>query len=292
MTTQKPLLRSVLYVPADNAKALAKSAGLPCDAVIYDLEDAVAPDAKTAAREALRAHFETSGSTHALKAIRINGLDTPWGTEDLLAARACLPDAIAMPKVDGARDLQLVEDALAETDAPESLQVWAMIETAAGVLNSAHTASHGGRLGALIVGTNDLTKDTGADVSQIHPWLMQIVLAGKAHGLPVLDGVFNDHRDLDGFDRACRQSVVMGFDGKTLIHPAQIDPANRAFAPSADAIAAAQKIVQAFALPDNAGKGVISLDGKMVERLHLDQALSLVEKANTIASRTTDKGQI
>ncbi|MEL6201895.1 MAG: CoA ester lyase [Pseudomonadota bacterium] len=284
--TIPPLLRSVLYMPANNERALAKLPTLDCDAVIFDLEDSVAPDTKPGAREQLRAHFEAGFETHAVKAIRINGIDTPWFTEDLMAARACLPDAIVMPKVSQRAHLQLVEDALSETDAPKSIKLWAMIETAAGVLNVADIARQArstvDRLEALILGTNDLFKEIALSEQNAreiaHSWLMQIILAAKANGIAAIDGVFNGFRDINGLELECKKGASMGFDGKTLIHPAQITPANLLFAPSEEAVAEAQAIVAAFDQPENADKGVISLGGKMVERLHADQARALLAR--------------
>lgn len=287
-------------MPANNQRALAKLAVLDCDAVIFDLEDSVAPDAKPDAREQLRDFFKEPKNTNAVRAIRINGVDTPWFTEDLMAARACSPDAVVIPKVSSSAALALVEDALAETDAPSAIKLWAMIETAAGVLNVADIAAHArlekGRLQSLIVGTNDLFKEvalTGDHVREIvHPWLMQIILVAKAHGVAVIDGVFNNFRDLDGFDLECAKGSVMGFDGKTLIHPTQIDGANRHFAAGSEDLADAQKIVDAFGLADNADKGVISLDGKMVERLHLEQAQTLLARQAVIDARMKGEDEI
>lgn len=289
------LRRSVLYVPADRPRAMTKAETLDCDAIIFDLEDAVAPEQKDAAREALRAHFKAHPSSDKERAIRINALSTPWGTEDFLAARAVLPDAILVPKVDDTRAIAEVADALDETDAPASIALWAMIETSRGVINAASIAESGAelRLACFVVGTNDLFKETGlggADARKhAHPWLMQIVLAARAGGLGVLDGVFNDHTDLAGCTEECRQGAAMGFDGKTLIHPAQIDPANGAFAPDPEAVERARRLVAAFARADNAGKGVISFEGGMAERLHLALAEALIAKAEQIARRHTQE---
>lgn len=281
-----PPRRSVLYIPADKPRALKKAASLTCDAIIFDLEDSVAPDNKAAAREALRAHFRADQVASGERIIRINGLDTPWGTEDLLAARACLPDAILVPKVSSMDDLRAVADALDETDAPDDLDLWAMIETPRGVVQLDRIAGASMRLSALVVGINDLLKATGLSgpdaLDHAHPWLMQIVLAARAHGLAALDGVFADLRDSDGFAAACCRSAAMGFDGKTLIHPNQIAAANTVFCPSTEALDRARRIVDAFAQPENKGRGVIALDGQMVERLHLDQAIELLAKAEHI----------
>ncbi|MFP1630597.1 HpcH/HpaI aldolase/citrate lyase family protein [Zhengella sp. ZM62] len=279
--------RAVLYVPASNEKALAKVTGLAADAVIFDLEDAVTPEGKEAAREALRRHFREHRSAPFERIIRINALSGEWGAEDLLAARGCRPDAILLPKVDGPGDLLDAADALAETDAPASMALWAMIETPRAVLNLPALADlalqPGARLGCFIAGTNDLVKDTGVamtpDREYLRPWLQQMVLAARAGGIAVLDGVSNQFRDLDAFAAECAQGAAQGFDGKTLIHPAQIEPAKAAFSPSAAAVEEALAIRAAFAEPANAGKGVISMDGRMVERLHLEQAERLLARA-------------
>lgn len=282
--------RSVLYVPASNEKALVKIASLACDAVIIDLEDAVAPGQKEEARERLRSIFAEGNRPRCETVIRINALSSEWGTEDLLAARACKPDAILLPKVDGPADVQDANDALDETDAPASLRLWAMIETPRAVLNIGPIAELGrdmaSRLDCFVAGTNDLVKDTGVaatpDRRYLVPWLMQVVLAARAGGLDVLDGVSNDFRNLDSFGKECQEAASMGFDGKTLIHPAQIDTANEVFAPTAQERAEASAIVEAFARPENAGKGVIALNGRMVERLHLAQAEKLLARARKI----------
>lgn len=279
--------RSVLYVPATNGKALSKVGTLACDAVIIDLEDAVAPDAKDAAREAMRDFVREARPQHCELVIRINALSGEWGTEDLLAAVACRPHAILLPKVDGPRDILDANDALDEMDADPELALWAMIETPRAVLNLREIVELGrspsARLACLVAGTNDLAKETGArmtpDRRNLAAWLSQIVIAARASGLDALDGVSNDFRDLAAFAAECEQGRDLGFDGKTLIHPAQIEPANAAFSPGEAEVADARAIVAAFAEPENAGKGVISLEGRMVERLHLAQAERLLARA-------------
>ena len=288
--------RSVLYVPASNEKALAKAQGLGADCIIFDLEDSVATDAKEAARENLRRLFGTLSEKRPETVIRINPLAGEWGTEDLLAAVACRPDAILVPKINTARDIHDVDDALDETDAPEETKLWIMIETPKAMLNLGALAEFGrdpaARLACFVAGTNDLAKETRLppDPSRryLSHWLMQIMLAARAGGLDVLDGTFNDFRDADGFAQECAEAAAMGFDGKTLIHPSQIEVANRAFSPSPEALAEARKVVAAFALPENGGKGVIGLDGKMTERLHLAEAESLLEKARLIGQTPKD----
>lgn len=284
--------RSVLYVPASNAKALSKVRSLACDAVILDLEDAVMPADKDRAREALRGFFADRNFGGKEIIIRVNGLQTPWFGEDFLAARACRPDAILIPKVDDPDDITSVADALLQTDAPASLRLWAMIETPRGVMNAGLIARYarapGSLLDCFVTGTNDLIKETGALPVPGRPylstWLMQILLAGKAYGLDVIDGVYNEFRDQDGFAAECNDGRAMGFDGKTLIHPGQIANANRIFGIDQERLAEAEAIVAAFAQPENAGLGVISLDGRMVERLHAIMAEELIEKARRIAN--------
>lgn len=282
--------RSVLYLPASNEKALKKSTTLSCDAIIFDLEDAVGPEEKAPARERLRAFLAGADRPKCEIVIRINPLSSPWGTEDFLAARAIRPDAILVPKVDGPRDILDVDAALDETDAPPSLRLWAMIETARGVLNAGAIAELGrdpaARLSCLVAGTNDLVKETRvAERNNLLPWLMQLVLAARAGNLTALDGVSNDFRDLKAFGRECAEARAMGFDGKTLIHPAQIAPANSAFSPTAEEVAEAEAIVAEFAKPENRHRGVIALDGRMVERLHLEEALALLKRARQIEEK-------
>lgn len=280
--------RSVLYVPASNEKALAKIGQLACDAVIVDLEDAVAPGEKAAARARLAGIFAARPKRCEM-IVRINPLAGEWGSDDLAAAIGCTPDAVLLPKVDTARDILEAGDALDDAPAPEATKIWVMIETPKALLNIGAIAELGrdpaSRLACFVTGTNDLAKETGvSDRRYLAPWLMQMVLAAKAGGLDLLDGVYNDFRDTDGFARECTEAASMGFDGKTLIHPAQIEAANRAFSPSETAAKDARAIVAAFARPENAGKGVIALDGKMVERLHLVQAEKLLAKAAAIGA--------
>ncbi|MEP9387189.1 CoA ester lyase [Mesorhizobium sp. KR9-304] len=285
--------RAVLFVPASNEKAIAKLPSLACDAVIFDLEDSVAPEAKVAARERLSAWFAARPKQGPECVIRINPPAGEWGREDLAAAIACAPDAILLPKVDTPRDIHDFDDALDGTDAPETLKLWIMVETPKAMLNIGALAEFGrdraARLDCFVAGTNDLIKDTGVlaapDRRYIMPWLMQMVLAARAGGLDVLDGVSNDFRDLDAFARECAEGAAMGFDGKTLIHPAQIEPALQAFSPSANAVTEAEAIKAAFALPENLEKGVISIGGRMIERLHLAQAERLLARAGRLSGR-------
>lgn len=289
--------RSALYVPGDRERAMRKARSLACDVVIYDLEDAVAPEAKNAAREMVRAHLAGTRPARAERVIRINALDTPWGGEDLLAARAAMPDAVLIPKVDAPGTVRAVADALAETDAPDTLRLWAMIETPRGILNAAAIAdlrrSLQAPLDCLVAGTNDLVKETGlagpSARDHAHGWLMQIVLAARAGGIAALDGVFNDHGDVKGCTAECRQGAAMGFDGKTLIHPGQIASANAAFSPGPDAVARARRLIAAFARPEHEGRGVIAFEGGMAERLHLAQAEALIARAMAEARLNADE---
>lgn len=287
--------RSVLYVPASNDKALAKIAQLACDAVIIDLEDAVAPADKVAAREKLAGIFDNRPVALGRRCemvVRVNALASEWGADDLLAAAKFEPDGILLSKVATPRDILEVGDVLDDNFAPDSVKLWAMIETPKAMLNIGAIAELGrdpaSRLNCFVAGTNDLAKDTGVlatpDRRYLVPWLMQMVLAARAGGLDMLDGVANDFRDLDAFARECAEAAAMGFDGKTLIHPAQIDAANRAFAPSPAALTEARLVKDAFALAENSGKGVIALNGRMVERLHLAQAEKLLAKAAAIGA--------
>jgi len=277
--------RSVLYMPGSNARALEKARTLPADALILDLEDAVAPDAKEAARarvcEAVRAGF---GKRETV--VRINALSTPWGAKDLLAAAAAGPDAILVPKLSTPDELIAIEQRLA--GAGRSLALWAMVETPLAILNIADLAASGGRLACLVMGTNDLIKELRGvhtqDRLNLAAALGLSVLAARAHGLAIIDGVTNDIADSEGFAAACAQGRSFGFDGKTVIHPSQIEPCNAAFAPSPEEIEAANKIIAAFALPQNRGKGAIKLDGRMVERLHAENARRTLALAQAIAA--------
>jgi citrate lyase subunit beta/citryl-CoA lyase len=293
MPSTSRLRRSVLYVPATNEKALAKLPSLDCDVAIVDLEDSVTPERKNEARERMRGFFSRGEGGGKMTVIRINALSSEWGAEDLLAARACRPDAILLPKVDTPRDVLDANDALDEMDAASSLELWAMVETPKAMLNLGAIAELGrdpsARLACFVAGTNDLVKETGvlatADRRYLMPWLMQMVLAARAGGLDVLDGVSNDFRDAEAFARECGEARAMGFDGKTLIHPAQIGPANAVFSPSEAEIAEAEEIADAFAKPENAGRGAISVNGRMVERLHLEQAGRVLARAAATKER-------
>ena len=285
--------RSVLYMPGSNAKALAKASTLPADALILDLEDSVAPDQKIAAREQVVRAVRAGGFGGREVVIRINGPHTPWGEDDLIAAAAAQPDAILLPKVDGPGAIMVAARAQREAEAPEEIRIWAMMETPNAILNAGSIASvaadPSSRLSVMVMGLNDLAKETRARLTPGRPtmtaWLASCVVAARAHGVDILDGVYNDIKDLDGFRVECLQGRDMGLDGKTLIHPSQIDICNEVFAPTPVEVESAAAIIEAFALPENAGKGVIQLNGRMVELLHADMARRMLTIAEAIAER-------
>jgi citrate lyase subunit beta/citryl-CoA lyase len=285
--------RSVLYMPGSNAKALAKASTLPADALILDLEDSVAPDQKIAARERVVQAVRSGGFGGREVVIRVNGPHTPWGEDDLVAACAANPDAILLPKVDGPGAVMVAARILRETETPERTRIWAMMETPNAILNAgsiaAVAADPSSRLAAMVMGLNDLAKETRAKLTPGRPtmtaWLASCVVAARAHGVDILDGVYNDIQDLDGFRLECLQGRDMGLDGKTLIHPSQVDICNAVFAPTSAEVESAAAIIDAFALPENAGKGVIQLNGRMVELLHADMARRTLAIADAIAAR-------
>jgi len=284
MTAHRPR-RSALYMPASNARAIEKARALPCDVVILDLEDAVAPDAKVEARHLAVEAVRAGGFGGREVVIRVNGRDTPWGAADLGAAAAAGADAVLIPKVTAPEDLAACAAQLAgET------RLWAMIETGAAIfqLDALGRAAAACRTDVWIMGANDLAKEMrcrpGADRAPLLPSLSLAVLAAHAHGIDILDGVYNDIADLDGLTRECAQGVELGMDGKSLIHPSQLEATNRAFTPSPEAVAWAWTVAQAFAEPENAGKGVLKVEGKMVERLHLAEAERLIAIAEAISA--------
>ena len=288
----KPV-RSVLYMPGSNARALEKAKTLAADAVILDLEDAVAPDQKTQARAAVCAAVAAGGFGARQVVIRINALDTPWGADDLAAAVKVNPDAVLLPKPNDDKDIERATDAMRRAGATDAVALWAMIETPLAILNLrdlAGAAKHAGaRLTCLVLGTNDLVKETRVELDAHRTaalyWLSASVTAARAFGLTVLDGVYNNFKDTAGYDAECRQGRKLGFDGKTLIHPDQIANANAVFAPAADDVAWARKIIAAFAMPAHKGRGVITIDGRMVELLHAEMARRTVDIADAIAAR-------
>ena len=282
--------RSVLYMPGSNARAIEKAKTLPVDAVILDLEDSVAPDAKETARKQVVEAVKAGGFGGREVMMRLNALDTPWGSDDLTAAVAAAPDIILVPKVSTRQPVEAIGQRLLDMHADLRTRLWVMIETPLAILNIAAIAACAAdsetRLSGFVMGTNDLAKDTRARLVPgrfpMIPWLMNCIAAARIYGIDVLDGVHNDIADEKGFLEECAQARDMGFDGKTLIHPKQIGPCNDAFSPGADEVAQARKIIAAFDLPENKGKGVVQLDGRMVERLHADMARRTVAIAEAI----------
>lgn len=278
-----PPVRSALYIPANKERAIDKARTLACDRVMLDLEDAVAPEIKAEARDQAITAIATGGFASGAPILRINGLDTPWGNDDLKAAAQSGASAVLVPKLSSTETLEQVRAVL-----PESIKIWAMIETCAAILNINAIASTGKKLGleGFVIGTNDLAKEMrcrpGASRAPLLTALSLSVMAARAYDIIALDGVYNDFRDLDGLRAECAQGVELGYDGKSLIHPDQIPITNEMFSPSAEEIEQARAIVAAFALPENAGKGVISANGKMVELLHLSQAHRILAIADLI----------
>lgn len=280
--------RSALYMPASNPRAVEKARTLDCDVVILDLEDAVLPDAKPAAREAAVAAVRAGGFGHREVVVRVNALTTPWGEADLAAIAQAGPDAILAPKIASATDVRAYDAAIAA--APAATRLWTMIETGPAIFKLAKIAgaSKRTRLSAFVMGINDLAKDMGArmppDRTPFHAALSLAVMAARGAGLAILDGVHNEIDDLAALAAVCRQGVDFGFDGKTLIHPSHLEICNRAFTPDPVEVAWARAVIAAFDAPENAGKGALRVEGRLAERLHRDQALKLVSVADAIAA--------
>jgi citrate lyase subunit beta / citryl-CoA lyase len=285
--------RSVLYMPGSNARAIEKARTLPADAVILDLEDSVAPDAKAAARQQVVDAVKAGGFGAREVVVRVNGLDTPWHVDDVTAAAHAAPDAILVPKISTPHQLEAIGQRLLDMHADLRTRIWAMIETPIAIFNILSLAKEAddseSRLDAFVMGTNDLAKDTRARIvpgrAPMLGWLMQCVAAARIYGVDIIDGVYNDLGNAEGFARECGEARDMGFDGKTLIHPNQIEACNAAFSPNADDVAQAQKLIAAFDLPENKNKGVVAIDGRMVERLHAEMARRTVAIAQAIAQR-------
>jgi (3S)-malyl-CoA thioesterase len=273
--------RSALYIPGSKERALQKAQTLPCDAILFDLEDAVTPEEKPAARALLAETLKTQTYGARARVVRINGLDTEWGQADIAAFRGMDIDALLIPKVSSIADLDAVATLI--PDVP----LWAMMETAQGMLNAGAIATHP-RLAGMVMGTNDLAKELGArfraDRLPMQAGLGLCLLAAKAHGLTILDGVYNAFKDDEGLRFECEQGRDMGFDGKTLIHPAQLEIANAAFAPSEAEIAVARRQIAAFEAAKADGQGVAVVDGKIVENLHIVTATAILAKAAAIAA--------
>jgi citrate lyase subunit beta/citryl-CoA lyase len=283
--------RSVLYMPGSNARAMEKAREIPADALILDLEDAVAPDAKEEARAQVAAAVKAGGYGKREISIRVNGLDTPWGMDDIKAAVAAKPDAILVPKINSADDVRRAETALSDAGAPSTLQLWCMIETPLAILNiqsiAAEARGLASRMTLWVMGTNDIAKELrAAHTPDRVPMLASLglsVIAARAYGLVILDGVYNDIKNEDGFAAICEQGRDMGLDGKTLIHPSQVAPCNRIFSPDAETVAFSRKTIEAFQAPENKGKGVLKVEGRMVEILHAEIAKRTVAIADAIA---------
>ena len=285
--------RSCLYMPGANERALEKARTLPADTLLLDLEDAVAPEAKLMAREAIVKAVTEGGYGHREIVIRMNGLSTEWGAEDLKAAVACGAKAVLAPKVESAADIHALDRALTEAGAPADFGLWVMIEMPKAILHIEEIAeaSESTRLTTFVMGTNDLAKEYRArmtpDRIAFQVALQLSVAAARAWGLVAIDGVFNDIKDEEGLARECEQGRDLGFDGKTLIHPSQLDTANRVFAPSHNDVEQAKAVIEAFADPANAGKGVLKVNGKMTELLHLDEARRTVAMDEAIRAFET-----
>ncbi|SFP87897.1 citrate lyase subunit beta / citryl-CoA lyase [Amycolatopsis arida] len=287
MTTIRPR-RSVLYMPGANERALEKARTLPADAVILDLEDAVAPDAKEQARERVCAAAASGAYGRREVTIRVNAVDTEWHDADLHAAAQAGPDAVVVPKVGSAREVHELERALELHGAPERTAIWAMVETPAAMLRAEEIAGASERLTVLVMGTNDLAKELHAEFvpgrAPLLGGLSLCLLAARATGKAILDGVYNDVSDLAGFEAECVQGRQFGFDGKTLIHPSQLEPCNRVFAPSAEEVARSRQIIEAFEQAKAEGRGVATVHGRMIENLHVDNARRILALADAIES--------
>ena len=281
--------RSVLYMPGSNPRALDKGRSLPADALILDLEDAVAPDAKETARQQVVDAVAAGGYGPRELAIRVNGLDTEWGAGDVKAAARSGADAILLPKVESTEMVHDLETRMKMHGAPDDMAIWVMMETPKGILHAEEIAAAAPRLALLVMGTSDLVKDLHAHhTSERHPVLTALnlcILAARAHGRAVVDGVHLDLGDMEGFEASCRQGLELGMDGKTLIHPKTVEIANRVFAPDADEVAQARRIIDAHADAQKRGEGVVVLDGKLIENLHVENARRVVALAEAIAAR-------
>jgi citrate lyase subunit beta / citryl-CoA lyase len=282
--------RSALYMPGSNTRALEKAKTIPADALIFDLEDAVAPDAKVSAREQVCAAVKEGGYGGREVVIRVNALETPWGAADIIAACEAGPDAILVPKVIHSGDIISAAKLLQSVHAPEKVRLWAMMETPMAILNARTIAATAvykdNRLSCLVMGTNDLIKESRAralhDRFAVVPWLAMTLVSARAYKLDILDGVYNDFRDEDGLRDECEKGRILGMDGKTLIHPSQVGPCNEIFSPTQEEVDWSRQIIDAFGQPENEKKGVIVVDGHMVERLHFAMAQRTVAIAEQI----------
>ena len=289
--------RTALYMPGSNARALEKARSLPVDVLLLDLEDSVAPDNKEMARDQVVEAVKAGGFGHREVVIRINGMDTPWGEADLIAAAGAKPDAVLVPKVDSAEDVYAIGRKLNDAGADQDLKIWAMMETPGAMLRAGEIAGatqefNGRRLACFVMGTNDLAKETRAALIPgrvpMMPWLMQCLAAARAYDIDIIDGVYNQFTDAEGFIAECEQGAEMGMDGKTIIHPKQIADCNRIFSPNEEEIERCREIITAFDAPENLSKNVMTINGKMVERLHAEMARRVVQIAEAIAAQEAE----
>lgn len=280
--------RSVLYMPGSNPRALEKAKTLPADGYIFDLEDAVAPDSKDLARQQVCAAVTAGGYGPRELVIRVNGLDTPWAQADILAASKAGPDAILLPKVESPDQVQALAKMMADAGAPDKTEIWVMMETPRAMFRTLEIAGAHPKLSCFVMGTSDLVKDLHAHHTPLRtPVITSLslcLLAARAEGLAILDGVYADLKDETGFAQSCRQGVELGFDGKTLVHPNQVAPANRSFAPDDEEVDFSRRIITAYAEAEAQGKGIVVVDNKMIEALHVENAKRLVGLADAIAA--------
>ena len=288
--------RSVLYVPGTNDRALEKAKNLNVDVLIFDLEDSIAPQSKEIAREKVIQVVSAGDYDNSELIIRINGLDTSWGQDDLKTVIAAKPDGLLIPKINQPADLKLIERFYRNQFIHPNPPIWLMMETPHSMLNAgsiADSANENNKVVGFVMGTNDLVKETGVSANKeryaLMPWLMNCIAAAKANNLVIIDGVYNDFGDVDGFRAECIQGMEIGMDGKTLIHPNQIEACNEIFSPDEETVLWSQKVIDAYSLPENADQGVIQIDGKMVERLHLEIAERIVKIANLIKQQNNQQ---
>jgi citrate lyase subunit beta / citryl-CoA lyase len=287
--------RSLLFMPGSNARALEKARNLPADGIILDLEDSVAPDAKALARDQIAKAIAGGGFGKREVLIRANALDSPWWIDDITMAGKARPDGILFPKISSVDDLKTIADRLSAIKADASIRVWAMIETARAVLHAEELAAASRnaemRLSGFVFGPNDISRETRIRMqpgrAAMIPMITHCILAAHAYGLEILDGPYSDFSNVDGFAQECAQGRDLGFDGKTLIHPGQIEACNAIFTPAAEEVAQARKIIAAFERPENASRGAIQIDGQMVERLHADMARRAIAIADAVEALAT-----